>query len=161
MAIIVEDGSIVAGANSYVSEAELTAYAAERGITLSGTEEALLIKATDYLETLEYIGDKKTADQDLQWPRENVRIDGFQFPDDEIPKELKHAQMSLAASIDAGVDPMATIGRATKREKADVLEVEYMDNASSTAIITSVQRTLRKLLSGAGFGGGFYPVVRI
>lgn len=159
MAIVVEDGSIVAGANSYVSEAELTAYATQRGVTLTGTEESLLIKAMDYLETLDYIGEKKTADQPLQWPRTNAYIDGYLFASDEIPKELKSAQMALAISIDSGTDPMATIERATKREKVDVIEVEYMDNASSVAIITSVNRMLRKLLSGAT-GGSAFRVVR-
>lgn len=160
MAIVVEDGTIVAGANSYASEAELTAYATQRGVTLTGTPEALLIRAMDYLETLEFIGTKKTSDQPLQWPRTSVYIDGYSFASDAIPQELKNAQMALAVSIDSGTDPMATLERATKREKADVLEVEYMDNASSVAIITSVNRLLRKLLAG-GTGGGSYRVVRV
>jgi len=33
MAIIVEDGTIVANSNSYVTAAELKSYAVERGIT--------------------------------------------------------------------------------------------------------------------------------
>ena len=161
MAIIVEDGSIVAGANSYVSEAELTAYATQRGVTLTGGTEALLIKAMDYLQTLEYIGDKKTADQPLLWPRRNVTIDGFDVSSEEIPEELKNAQLALAVSIDEGNDPMATIHRKTRKEKVDVLEIEYADNSASAAIITSVNRILAKLLSGGGVGGGFFPVVRI
>lgn len=159
MAIVVEDGSIVTGANSYVSEAELATYEADRGLTISGDPLALLIQAMDYLETLYYIGTKKTSDQPLQWPRTSVYIDGYLFAPDAIPQELKNAQMALAVSIDAGTDPMATLERATKREKADVLEVEYMDNASSVAIITSVNRLLRKLLAG-GTGGSSYRVVR-
>ena len=160
MAIVVEDGTIVAGANSYVSEAELTTYATDRGITLSGGTEALLLKAMDYLETLDFIGDKSTADQPLQWPRTDVYIDGYYVDAETIPQDLKNAEMALAISIDGGADPMATIERATKREKADVLEVEYMDNASTVAIITSVNRLLRKLLK-MGTGGGSYRVVRI
>lgn len=160
MAIVVEDGSIVSGANSYASEAELTAYATARGVTLTAGTEELLLKAMDYLETLEYVGTKSTADQPLQWPRTGVYIDGYALSDDAIPQELKNAEMALAISIDSGVDPMATLERATKREKADVLEVEYMDNASSVAIITSVNRLLRKLLAG-GTGGSSYRVVRV
>lgn len=160
MAIIVEDGSIVTGANSYTSEAELTAYAADRGVTLTAAESVLLIKAMDYLETLSYIGTKKTAAQPLQWPRTGVTIDGYSFASDAIPSQLKAAQLALAVSIDAGADPLATIDRATKREKVDVLEVEYMDNAASKAIISSVNAQLAKLLAGGNIGNS-YRVVRV
>jgi hypothetical protein len=155
MAIIVETGAIVAGANSYVSEAELTTYATDRGLTLTATAAVLLIKAMDYLETLNYIGTKKESTQSLQWPRINVTIDGFAFLSTEIPKQLRAAQMALSVSIDAGADPLATIGRSTKREKVDVLEVEYMDGAAARAIISSVNAQLAKLLSGGTFGNTY------
>ena len=77
--IIVEDGSVVAGANSYVTEAELTTYAADRGITLTAATDVLLIKAMDYIESLSFIGTKFSEGQSLQWPRSNVYIDGFWF----------------------------------------------------------------------------------
>ncbi len=54
MAIVVEDGTQVAGANSYVSESDLTTYASDRGVALSETESVLIIKAMDYLNTLRY-----------------------------------------------------------------------------------------------------------
>lgn len=150
MPIVVEDGSIVSGANSYVSEAELIAYAAARGITLTADPEILLIKAMDYLESLNYKGYKKTRLQPLQWPRCGVIIDCYCFPSDEIPQELKNAQMSLAISIDAGDDPLATQSQSVKREKVDVIEVEYMDGSSSSPIIKSVNAALSKLLAGGG-----------
>ena len=92
MAIIVEDGSIVADSNSFVSEVELSTYAINRGVTLSGDTDSLLLKATDYLETLNYKGNRYTKDQSLQWPRSNVSIDGFSVDVDEIPEDLKTAQ---------------------------------------------------------------------
>lgn len=160
MAIIVEDGTIVANANSYVSEADLTAYATQRGITLTAGKEQLLIKAMDYLETLNYIGTKKTEGQSLQWPRDEVYIDGYYIESTTIPQELKNAQMMLAIEIDSGNNPLSTIDRATKKEKVDVLEVEYMDNAASTAIIRSVSSMLRKLLK-PGAGGTQFMVNRV
>ena len=42
--IIVEDGSLVTGANSYISEADLTTYATDRGIVITGTNSILIIK---------------------------------------------------------------------------------------------------------------------
>ncbi len=158
--IVVETGQGLANSNSYVSEAEVATYATDRGITLTASEDVLIIKAMDYLETLNYIGDKQTEAQALQWPRDNVYIDDFYIEPTTIPQELKNAQMSLCMSIDDGTDPMATIGRATKKEKVDVLEVEYMDNAASKAIVTSVNRMLSKLLKGGGVGSTQFNVSR-
>lgn len=158
MAILVEDGSVVSGANSYATEAELTAYAADRAVTLTADTDVLLIKAMDFIEAQDYKGDKSTKGQPLQWPRDFVYIDGYAVDSDEIPELLKQAQMQTALSIDEGNDPLATIGRATKREKADVLEVEYMDNAASAPIIVSISRLLRKLLKSGS--GSSFTVIR-
>jgi hypothetical protein len=75
--IVVEDGSIVASANSYVSAADLSTYATDRGITINGTAAVLLIQAMDYLEQQDFQGYKYTDDQALQWPRGDVYIDGY------------------------------------------------------------------------------------
>ena len=155
MAIVVEDGTGLSNSNSYVTEAEVNTWASDRGITISGTVSQLIYKAMDYLETLEYIGDKQTEAQALQWPRDNVYIDDFYIEPTTIPQEIKDAEMSLCMSIDAGVDPMDTICRATKKEKVGEIEVEYMDNASSRDIISSVNRLLRKLLKDGSSGTAF------
>ncbi len=54
MAIVVEDGTVVAGANSYITRASAIAYAAARGVTLANTTatDAQVVKAFDYLESL-------------------------------------------------------------------------------------------------------------
>ena len=155
MAIVVENGSIVAGANSYVSEADLTAYAASRGVTLTTikTTEQLLIIAMDYIESLSYIGLKQTESQPLQWPRESVYIDTYYIDAATIPRELKNGLMATAIAVSDGADPLATIGRATKKEKLDVMEVEYMDNAASTAITRTINASLKKLLKDGGSSG--------
>ncbi len=158
--IVVEDGAGLTNSNSYVSEVDVTTYATDRGLTLTASADVLIIKAMDYLETLNYIGDKQTEEQALQWPREQVYIDDFYIEPTTIPQELKNAQMSLCMSIDAGTDPMAIVPRATKKEKVDVLEVEYMDNAASKAIVTSVNRMLSKLLKGGGAASTQFNVSR-
>lgn len=158
--IIVETGDIVADANSYVSEAELTTYATDRGITLSGTANQLIIQSMDYTETRNFIGTKYTQGQSLQWPRSGAYIDGFLVGSDTIPQELKDAQMATAVSIDQGNDPAGTVDRATKREKLDVMEVEYQDNASSSPIVRSVINAFSKLIKG-GSGIGSATVWRI
>lgn len=161
MAIIVETGSgLNSAANSYVTEAELTSYASDRGITLTGTPAELLIKAMDYLESLNYIGTKFRDDQPLQWPRADVFIDGFGQQTNVIPVELKRGQMATALAIDAGNGPLTTLDRNVKREKADVVEIEYMDNAPPEAIVRTINAALRKLLAPGGAGGTSFRVVR-
>jgi hypothetical protein len=148
--IIVEDGSIVDNANSYVTVAELQAYAAARGITIELDEEHLLIRAMDYIESLEFIGYRVQFDQELSWPRQEVWIDGFPLAFNVIPKQLKNAQMSLALEIDAGLDPMQPAPRKTIREKVDVIEVQYSESGSSQPMARSYLIHLQKLLAGGG-----------
>ena len=158
MALVVEDGSIVAGANSYVTAAELNAYVAARGAFLSGdngSAEQVLLQAMDYVESLTFIGFKKTEGQALQWPRTGVVIDGYAFPDSAIPKELKAGQIQVAISIDAGVNPLSTLGRETKREKVDVIEVEYSDSASETETLRAVNAAFDKIVVGGGTSSSY------
>lgn len=72
MSLVVEDGSGVSGANSYVSAATFQAYALARKWTVPVGQtdcEALLISAMDYLELPLYVGTKKSLSQLIQWPR--------------------------------------------------------------------------------------------
>lgn len=155
--IIVEDGSGVANANSYVSEAELTTFAGNRNITLVGDTSELLIQAMDYIESLSYKGIKKERDQALQWPRTGVYIDGYYEDSDTIPEELKNALMQCAIAVDQGEDPLQNTPRNIKRKKVGPLEIEYSDSAASVEINNKIRATLWKLLRG-GYGGNVLNV---
>ena len=156
--IVVESGSGAnPSANSYVSEAELNTYASDRGVTLTESTDILLIKAMDYMESLLYIGIKYDDDQPLQWPRFDVFIDGYLEPRPTIPTEVKKGQMAVALAIDAGNGPLDTLDRGVKREKADVVEVEYMDNAPAEQINRTINAALFKVLRG-GSGSGLRTV---
>ena len=157
MAIIVEDGTIVAGANSYVSEAELTAYASARGVTLTGNTEALLLNAMDYIESLSYIGTKVSSTQPLQWPRYNVVIDGYYFPNNEIPEILKSGLMQTAMAIDSGTDPLSPIERPLSSATVGPVSVSWEKGQTST-LLRKVISQLRKLLTG--MPGSSFPVYR-
>jgi ATP phosphoribosyltransferase len=150
MTLTVEDGTIVENSNTYVDDDDLIAFAAARGITLTGDEEELLIKAMDYIESLYYKGVKYTATQSLQWPRENVYIDGYYVSNTTIPNELKNGQMQCAIAIDQGNDPLQDLERSVKREKVGDLEVEYTDNSATAVINRKIMNSLRKLLTNGG-----------
>lgn len=105
--IIVEDGTGVANANSYVSEAELDSYSSDRGVVIPSTSTAkqqYLILAMDYLSSFDYQWKgKKTVDTNpLAWPRKEVSISGLLLADDEIPQALKNAQCLLVVEQTAG-----------------------------------------------------------
>lgn len=100
--LIIEDGTGLPDAQSYVDATTLSAYAASRGETLPATpeeQEALLLRAMDYLETLRYEGVRANESQALEWPRRGVMLFEWYVDSDKIPTRLQQAQMQLA--IDA------------------------------------------------------------
>jgi len=130
MALIVEDGTLVANANSYASLATIKAYAALRGITL-GTDPVIenqAILATDYIESKrnKFQGLKVLSTQALQFPRIYLVIDDNEFPENEIPKELINAECQLVIEQQKGIELMPTINEAPiKKEVIGPMSTEY------------------------------------
>ena len=134
ISIIVEDGSGVEDANSYVSVANARTYAANRGTVLSSDDDvvaAMLIRSTDYLEAQEcrFQGKRTSSLQPLAWPRTGVELNCDAFPPNVIPKSLIAAQVQLVMAINAGFDLQPNISPAdyVTREKVGPLETEYAD----------------------------------
>lgn len=159
MALVVEDGSIVPGANSYVSDAEFVSYAAERGIDIpvDQTErEQLLIVAADYIDAnyrSSFKGEKVTRDQPMQWPRVEVYIDCFSISSSEIPTELKRAQMEAAIAANEQDIYTNSDGTSVKKEKLDVLEVEYFQGGSAgQPVLGKTKDLINPLLKTGGKG---------
>ena len=151
--IIVEDGSVVTGANSYITVAELDTYASCRNITITASDkEALLFLSMDYVENLEFLGFKFTTDQLLQWPRAGVSIDHFFVDSDEIPQLLKDGQAEAALGVDRGISEIADIPRVIDSATADVLTVEFSKNGQATTINRALNAKLRKLLAESTSG---------
>ncbi len=149
MSVVVENGSVVEGANSYGDETGLGTYSVARGITITGNATTLLIHAMDSIESKNFIGDKFSNDQPLQWPRINVYIDGFLQDSDVIPQSLIEAQYETAIALNAGHDPLAATVVGVKRKKVyGAVEIEYKDNSSSAPIVLTINNKLSKLLKG-------------
>lgn len=167
MALVIEDGTIVTGANSYIDVPDALAYAEARGVDLGPddvlTEQRLLI-AMDYLESLSYKGSRTDPDnQLLAWPRYGVTFDGRTFDDDVIPTQLKNAQAQLVIELFNGVVIFSSSGASSggtekfvKKEKVDVIEVEYAtpkevgEELLEVASMSAVNALLRGLLKGFG-----------
>lgn len=99
MALVVEDGTGVSGADSYADLTALRAYAAKRGVTLSAddaTLEPLAYKAMDYLEG-EGVGLLS-----LSWPSETGYV--CNMADADALVRLANAQAQLCVEQHGGVD---------------------------------------------------------
>lgn len=99
MALVVEDGTAKANAQTYATASDLRAYALLRGATVPTAEadlEVLLIKAMDSLEGQNFVGTKLTQAQALQWPRADAYAEEWPIPYNEIPRQLIQAQCAYA-----------------------------------------------------------------
>lgn len=103
MAIIVEDGSGLSTAESYLSVADCGTYHTNRGNAAwtgaDSAKEIALRKATQYLDAVygrSFQGTRVTVTQALAFPRYDVEIDGFVLTSTTIPQKLKDATAELA-----------------------------------------------------------------
>lgn len=148
------------GTDTYASEAELSAYAAARGITVTGTPSVLLL-AMDYLATLEdrWQGERTSPTQPLAWPRTGVYVYGTALADDAIPQSLKDAQCRLALDADAGTALLPTVGAGSKgsmiEQTVDVITTKWAEGANNTQPVFTAANGLLKPLMKAGGGINF------
>lgn len=167
MAFIVEDGSVVPGANAYITVAELDAYWASRNVTLSQTDpekEAAIVIATQYVDLNNtWKGSITMSDQSLDWPRTGVMDDeGRTVPSFTIPDQLKNAVAEYSKrQLSADIQPDVTDEGALKKvkKKVDVIETEkeYQDNTGGYFGLRSYPLADKYLigLTRGGTGGNF------
>lgn len=156
MALIVEDGTVVAGAESYISVADADTWHDDRGNTAwaalsTAAKEAALRKATDYMLQVygrRWAGDRVDADQGLDWPRSGVEAHGFDVASDAVPAAVARAcaELALRAST-ADLTPDVT--RVTLRETVGPISVEYDPNGSPLPDYQSIDNMLAPYLSGS------------
>jgi hypothetical protein len=126
MALLIETGAGVAGANSYgvagagattnaaATLAAARAYALDRGVILSADDAvvtAQLIHGTDYIESYarQFVGSPASVTQGLSWPRVSVlQSDSSIFPSNELPQPLLNALYQLCIDQNAGTVLMPT-----------------------------------------------------
>jgi hypothetical protein len=152
MSLIVEDGSIVTGANTYASLSYVDTFCSDLGLASwaalgTTSRESAILRGMAYIESLSFKGVKSDADQPLKWPRDGVYDeDGYAIEDDAIPANLLRA-VSRAA-YEEGISPGATQPtRETgiKREKVDVIEVEYFTHSGN---VTKAFEAINGYLAG-------------
>lgn len=131
--LIIEDGTMPEGANTYASLELADAYLVPRGLweatpedagdSVIAKKEAAIIRAFDALNTLNWAGNVPDWQRVTAWPRENVPMPGVKskpgeepafLPADTVPRAVVQAQMELAGLIYGGLNPLAPVERGGK-----------------------------------------------
>lgn len=120
--LIVEDGTIVASAESYVSVVDADAILARlyhpaelaswNGF-VETTKEIWLRRSFEFLEAVfsgRWMGSRVNSLQRSEWPRYDVRSpeDDWYVDYNVIPEDLKIGQAKLALAMSNGADPLAS-----------------------------------------------------
>ncbi|MEX2444499.1 MAG: DnaT-like ssDNA-binding protein [Alkalispirochaeta sp.] len=157
--MIVEDGTGLPNANTYISLTDADGYHAEVGNTewSAATEaerEAALVAATRWIDSryrTRWIGTRGSRDQALAWPRWNaVDPDGYEIPG--VPQGVAHATAEAALLVVTGEElsaPQERGGR-VRREKVGPIETEYASGAPAGTAYPAVSGLLRGLVHGPG-----------
>lgn len=159
MALIIETGAGIPGADSYADEVYAAAFLAAHGYRPFVNAEQSLRRGTRYIELVfgrKWPGQRtKGREQGLSWPRKNVLDgDGNLIPEDEVPNEV------MAATVEAGrlVGPDGVLPATARLQKSITvgpISIEYADTEEATKIVPLVEGWLEGLLlttSGSATG---------
>ena len=152
--LIVEDGTGVEGAESYVSVATFQSWATKRGYTIpSGTSdiESLLRKGCDFIERKSFIGTSEFTDQGLSFPRLITASNGV-ASSTGVPVKLQTTQMLLAMESMNGALTAAVRHNKYTETKIDQIYLKYEDAAKSAGDLyfPAIEDLLATWLVGGG-----------
>jgi len=170
MALVVETGAVVSGANTFIDVAYVDSYCDLVGSDRSTWDsitteqrEAAIVRAARHHEARygqEYYGYRKQKNQPMSWPRHNVPgLDGHLVASDTVPDRVKWAQAELALRTAGGtlllvdVSPESTASLTMKKRKVGDLETEdrYESSSSNQVQYRYVDELLEPFLIG-GYG---------
>ena len=161
MALIVEDGTGVQGAESYADAAFITAYWAARpqnalaaGVAAASTAnlEGAAREATGFIEATwgnYYRGKRSGYAQGLMWPRTDA-FDEQEYPLPALPTELQTAVAELAARAIA--DALAKdfdAGGMVSSEQVGPIRITYEPGAPAQKVYGVIGLTLAPILNGS------------
>ena len=162
MALEVEDGTGKSNAESYISVADADAYFALRSgnewavtwaaIASDDLKESALRDATEFMASrygLRWKGDRVSADQALDWPRECVEAYGFSLASDAVPLTVQRVCAEYAARASTG-SLQADVGAQVKQETVGPISVTYADGARQTTAYKLLDAKLSPYLQGVG-----------
>lgn len=161
MALTIETGAIIPGANSYATVIEADAYLtfhAQRvawAALATPDKEAALVQSARVLDSqVLWKGSRMSITQPMEWPRYGVTLplQGSEgsFPDNAVPVPVKEAQIELAALMMAGdrtADSDSAGIKAVGLGKG-ALSVEFDPTTAATMLGRIVPSKLRDYIKG-------------
>lgn len=153
-----------AGAESYCSVAQATAYHAARGnaawaaLDSDTIREQLLRKATDYMGAYagRWKGERVSSTQALDWPRAGVCVDGYEIDWQTVPTAVVNACALLALKAATG-DLSPDLGPQKQSVKVGPIETTYASGARQSKRYQAAESLLAPLMRA---GAGYLNVVR-
>lgn len=158
MALIVEDGTGKADAQSLCSVADADSYwLARGGVDWAGLSDAdkevALVKASDYIRNqsrYRWVGGKLTYAQRMPWPRTGAaERDGTSVPETVVPWQVVEATAYLANKVGVGAEdlqPDLARGGGVKSESVGPISTSYFDGAKAETTIQFVDGVLAPLV---------------
>jgi hypothetical protein len=143
-ALVLEDGSVVSGANTYALRATAIAYLTDRNkgaifLAASGAvQDAKLIEAREFMDSsYSWRGQIASDEQETRWPRKCVTDrDGREIASDAIPTAIIYAQIEVAALLATGAGVGGSAGSVAagplQRVKAGSVEVAWQKGGAAT-----------------------------
>ena len=160
MSIVVEDGSNVPGANSYVSLEDARLILVSLGQNLNIDDdiaEQQILNGSRYIEAFRqnFKGWKAISSQVMQWPRSGVVIDESPIDPDVIPQDLIDAQVFAAYEYAQGqtLQPSSSEQSVASEEVVGAVKVSYFDTGAidGSPVLVRVEDSLNPLLKTDGF----------
>lgn len=161
MTIIVEDGTLVAGAESFCTVAFADAYHQTRGnaawdaLDDIDDKEPALRKATDYMEQMyrmRWKGFRISSLQALSWPRADVEVEDGPYRNtvaiNIVPKEVKNACAEFALrSLSEDLAPDLT--QTVSSETVGPIKVDYEQGSQEGVRYRAIDALLSIYLKGS------------
>ena len=152
MTLIVENGTGLTDADSYISLVDARSYSLKYGYAIPADDneaEIMLRKGALYIDLFEcsFSGQRLVDTQSLAWPRINAYKcagqDQICLPSDSVQNEIKYAQVIAASFYASGLNVRANDdGLAVQsKEVVGAVKVSYFDNGKSGKSIEITEAT--------------------
>jgi hypothetical protein len=156
LALITEDGTGLANAESYISVADADTRLGNMGMTTWATlvqaeKEQALRRATAYIEQAlreRWTGYRLHKSQALSWPRWYVVVDGYPIDPNVVPADVANATADLALKSAAG-DLNEDLSPRVIRKKVGLIETEYDRYSPQSKRYRALEMALSPYLKGS------------
>ena len=158
--IIVEDGSGVENANSYVSALDVHNYCESMNYTDWNSPEnnykveGSILRAMRYIEAFNFIGTKGQTVNDLEWPRiDAYERNGILIDSGSIPLKIKKAVCEAAYQeniSDWSLQPKISAENMKKEDYGSVSFEYFQSKNAQKPVFPSISGILKGLVLSAG-----------